>query len=68
MKVTIYLDEREGRALKQLARNDMRDPRSQVYLLIRKELESKGLLPPDPALADSKNNEIKEASNDLSSR
>jgi hypothetical protein len=67
MKVTIYLDELEGRALKQLAKNEMRDPRSQVYMLIRKMLESKGLLQADQGLANLKQNESVQTSNDKSS-
>jgi hypothetical protein len=67
MKITVYLNEEEAKALAQLAKNEIRDPRSQVYLLIRKELESKGLLQADQGLANQKQNESVQASNVKSS-
>jgi hypothetical protein len=38
MKITVYLNDEEAKALAQLAKNEVRDPRSEVYLLIRNEL------------------------------
>jgi hypothetical protein len=45
----VYLDDAERDALKNLARNERRDPRSQAALLIRDGLQRAGLLPIDNA-------------------
>ncbi len=44
-KVYITLDEREASALSKLAEMEVRDPRAQARLIIRGELERRGLLP-----------------------
>ena len=46
MKITVYLNEEEAKALAQLAKNEVRDPRSEVYLLIRNELLRRKLINP----------------------
>jgi hypothetical protein len=47
MKITVYLNESEAKALAQLAKNEIRDPRSEVYLLIRNELLRQKLIEPN---------------------
>lgn len=47
MTVTLHQDERE--ALITLAQRERRDPRAQAAVLIRRELERIGLLPPADA-------------------
>jgi hypothetical protein len=47
MKITVYLNESEAKALTQLAKKEVRDPRSEVYLLIRNELLRQKLIEPD---------------------
>lgn len=47
MKITVYLNESEAKALAQLSKNEVRDPRSEVYLLIRNELLRRKLIEPN---------------------
>ena len=44
-RITIVLDLDETSALKALARKERREPRAQAELIIRDELERRGLLP-----------------------
>lgn len=57
MKITVYLNEIEAKALAQLARDEVRDPRSEVYLLIRNELLRRNLLDPNEILRVQDNQE-----------
>jgi len=49
-KIIIYLGEQEREALQQLAQREMRVPRAQAALIIRRELNRLGMLP-EPANA-----------------
>lgn len=44
MKMTVFLDEDEGNALKAIAERELRFPRDQVRFILRSELERRGLL------------------------
>lgn len=44
-KIIIYLGEQERDALQQLAQHEMRVPRAQAALIIRRELTRLGMLP-----------------------
>jgi len=44
-KIIVYLGERERKALHQLAEREMRVPRAQAALIIRRELTRLGMLP-----------------------
>ena len=44
MKLIVFLQELEEKALSELASRELRDPRSQALLIIRTELERLGLL------------------------
>ncbi len=46
-KVIIYLREHELTALNELAQREYRAPKAQAALIIRKELERLGLIPPE---------------------
>jgi hypothetical protein len=46
VRIQIVLNPQEGRALTNLADRELRDPRDQVRLIVRQELERLGLLPP----------------------
>ena len=43
-RITISLSDPEKMALRRLASNEFREPRDQARLILRKELERKGLL------------------------
>jgi hypothetical protein len=54
VRLQVVLDPTEGRALTDLAFKELRDPRDQIRLIVRQELERRGLLPPSaPAQPDS---------------
>lgn len=53
-RMTIQLPIGERDALFQLARCEYRNPREQAALIIRRELERRGLLPPDAGAADER--------------
>lgn len=44
MRMTVFLDEEEGKALKAVAQHELRYPRDQVRFILRSELERRGLL------------------------
>jgi len=44
-KIIVYLGEQEREALQQLAQREMRVPRAQAALIIRRELTRLGMLP-----------------------
>ena len=44
-KIIVYLGEQERDALQQLAQREMRIPRAQAALIIRRELTQLGMLP-----------------------
>lgn len=46
VRLQVVFDSAEGRALTELAVNELRDPRDQIRLIVRRELERRGLLPP----------------------
>ncbi len=46
-RITITLEPEEGTALQAVARREKRDPRKQAAVLIRLELERRGLLQAD---------------------
>ncbi len=48
-RLTIDLPIKERNALLRLARREMRNPRAQAALILRRELERAGLLPADQA-------------------
>jgi hypothetical protein len=43
MRLTIFLDDEEARALKAMARQDVRQLKEQLRFLLRKEIEQRGL-------------------------
>lgn len=43
-RITITLDEKEKSALHALSKSELREPRQQAALIIRQELERRGLL------------------------
>jgi hypothetical protein len=49
-RITVTLSQNERAALWELAQRERRDPRNQAALLLRRELERRGLLPADPPL------------------
>lgn len=48
-RITINLQDQEKNALRALAEHEFRDPRAQAALIIRQELERRGLLNADSA-------------------
>ena len=46
-RIVIILAEQERKALVELARHEMRYPRDQVRLILRQELERRGLIEPE---------------------
>jgi len=48
-KLFVPLQRKEFEALFRLAESELRDPRQQAAVLIRRELEQRGLLPKDPS-------------------
>jgi hypothetical protein len=50
-KVIIYLREHELTALNDLAQREYRSPKAQAALIIRRELERLGLIPPEQELS-----------------
>ncbi len=52
-KVIIYLREHELTALNDLAQREYRAPKAQAALIIRKELERLGLIPPEQEVGAS---------------
>ncbi len=52
MRVTITLQDDEKNALLVLAEQEKRDPRRQAALIIRRDLERRGLLPEQPDRAE----------------
>jgi hypothetical protein len=52
-RIYVPLEENERRALIRLSPTEKRDPRKQVALFIRRELEHLGLLPPAPTAPKS---------------
>lgn len=48
----IILSEQEERALKELAERELRDPRAQILLLVRRQLILLGLLPDTADIVD----------------
>jgi hypothetical protein len=50
-RITISLKEIEKKALLELADKELRDPRAQAALIIRRELERQGLIEPQPFTA-----------------
>lgn len=53
MRVTIYLEQEEREALTHLAQRERRDPRDQAALMIREDLQRRGLLPVETAILQS---------------
>ena len=53
IRLTISLREQERTALRALAEQEFRDPRAQAALIIRQELERRGLLPPEIPLGQT---------------
>lgn len=53
-RIMIPLDAEERFALVELAKQERRDPRNQAAVMIRRELERQGLLPPEPAFQESR--------------
>lgn len=53
-RMTIQLPISERDALFQLARREYRNPREQAAVIIRRELERRGLLPADSGAADDR--------------
>ena len=51
-RVFVPLNSEERKALRVLAERERRDPRDQAALIIRADLEKRGLLPADPQPAD----------------
>ncbi len=45
VRLQVLLDTTEANLLAQLAASELRDPRDQIRLIIRQELERRGLLP-----------------------
>ena len=46
-RITVTLQQDEREALVKLAQRERRDPRAQAAVILRRELERRGLLPPD---------------------
>ena len=53
-RITIVFAPGERAALDELARREFRDVRQQAAVIIRRELERRGLLPPDAGAADER--------------
>ena len=49
MRLNISLEESEAEALAILSYQELRDPRDQAHLIVKRELERRGLLPPETA-------------------
>lgn len=53
-RITVTLAAEERDALRVLAQHERRDARRQAALIIRRELQRRGLLPPDMGAADNR--------------
>lgn len=53
VRLQIVLDLEEAEALQTLAMGELRDPRDQVRLIVRRELQHRQLLRTDPATASN---------------
>ena len=58
-RMMITLQENEREALRTMAQREMRDPRQQAAMIIRRELERAGLLPADPRPGPVKGREVR---------
>lgn len=58
-RMTVSLQQDERDALIVLAEHERRDPRAQAAMLIRRELERRGLLPPVDRQAEAQVQEVK---------
>ncbi len=63
-RVIVPLRASERNALRVLAKQEFRDPQAQAALIIRRELQRLGLLPPDPPLAQPAETSPREVSNE----
>ena len=57
----VVLNEQERRALNELAHRELRDPTRQAVVIIRRELQRRGLLPDDVTAADDRPPEVHHA-------